>query len=280
MTNAVRKVVGAFLVLAGAVGLLMCAMALAVLPRVERSLDAGVASKLDILVRATDATVDGLAIADATLLRTIDAIGSLQTAVTAIGSTVESSRPTLDTVAALLGETLPGAIEATQETLLSASVNAKAVDDFLALLAGVPFLGAQRYAPEQQLHVGLEQVATSLDGVPASLRVARKSLADASGSLQDLQQGLKVTAANVGETADGLDAARATLGEYRDIVADLGASLASARASLPRYLRWLRLGCSLLLAWFGIVQVSLITQGADLIGRSRQYQPRVDAEGS
>jgi len=274
MNNTLRRLIGASLIVAGTVGLVVCVVLLIAVARTEPRLEASITRQLDILAEAAQTTATGLDIADTTLLQTVDAIRSLEGTVTAIGATVESSRPTLDAVTALLGDQLPTAIETTQETLTSASANAKAVDDFLTMLARIPYLGAQRYEPEQQLHVGLEQVAASLDGVPAALRATRTSLEAAGGSLVNLQEGLAVTAGNVGQIAAGLNGARDTLSQYQGIVAEIESSLASARSSLPRALRWLHLGVSFVLVWLGIVQFALITQGGELMARGRLVRPK------
>jgi len=274
MNNALRRMIGASLIAAGIVGLVICAVLLIALARTEPRLEASITKQLDVLAEAAQTTATGLDIADATLLQTVDAIRSLEGTVTAIGSTVESSRPTLDTVTALLGDQLPTAIETTQETLTSASANAKAVDDFLTMLARIPYLGTQRYEPEQQLHVGLEQVAASLDGVPAALRATRTSLEAAAGSLVSLQNGLAGTAGSVGQIAAGLNGARDTLRQYQGLVAEIESSLASARSSFPRALRWLHLGVSFVLVWLGIVQFALITQGGELMARGRLVRPK------
>jgi methyl-accepting chemotaxis protein len=278
MKSALRRLIGISLIVAGVVGLLLSVAALVALARVERRIEAGVARQLDVLERAAQASTNGLNIADATLLQTVDTIYSLQTTVTAIGATVEGSRPTLDAVAALLGDQLPAAVESTQRTLTSASESAKAVDDFLAVLSRVPFMSSQSYDPDQQLHVGLEEVSASLNGLPASLRETRKSLVVAASGLQDLQAGLAGTAANVGQIADSLNGARDTLSQYRGIVADLDSSLVSARTSLPQALRWLRLGFSFVLIWLGIVQFALITQGGELLARGRQVRLQSEAK--
>lgn len=270
MKQILLRAIGIALIIAGVAGLVLCAIALVVVGRAERSLETTVSLQFDLLGRAVEAASDGLDIAQATLDQTIDTVGSLEGTVMSIGATVKQSKPTLDAVATLVGDQLPAAIEATQETLSAASTSAKAVDDALSLISKIPFLGGEKYDPEQQLHIGLEQVAASLDGVPDSLRELRGGLADAGSSIAELKDGLSQTADSIGGIAESLSSAKNTLSQFHTVVADLGSSLTSLRSNLPQALRWLRLGISFILVWLGIVQFALITQGGELVTRSRR----------
>jgi hypothetical protein len=59
------------------------------------------------------------------------------------------------------------------------------------------------------------------------------------------------------------------LDQYQGIVQDLRDMLSSARQSLPDWLTRVQVAASLVLIWLGIAQLGLITQGWELIGRSR-----------
>lgn len=270
MKRILLRAVGIALIIAGVAGLMLCTIALVVVDRAQRGLETTLSQQFDLLERAVEATSDGLDIAQTTLDQTVGTVHSLKGTIMSIGATVKQTKPTLDAVAALMGDQLPAAVEATQETLASASASAKAVDDALSLISKIPFLGGEKYDPEQQLHVGLEQVAASLDGVPDSLRQLRGSLADASSSIVELEGGLSQTADGIGGIAESLSSAENTLTQYNTVIADLGSSLSSLRSSLPQALRWLRLGISFILVWLGIVQFALITQGGELVTRSRR----------
>ena len=270
MKRILLRAIGIALIIAGITGLVLCAIALVVVGRAQRGLETTISEQFDLLGRTVSATANGLNTARATLDQTANTLDSLEETVMSIGATVKQSKPTLDAVATLLGDQLPAAVEATQETLTSASTSAKAVDDALSLISKIPFLGGEKYDPEQQLHVGLEQVAASLDGVPDSLRLLRGSMADASSSIAELEDGLSRTADSIGGITASLSSAEDTLVQYDTVLADLDSSLASLRTSLPQALRWLRLGVSFILVWLGIVQFALITQGGELVARSRR----------
>ena len=97
-----------------------------------------------------------------------------------------------------------------------------------------------------------------------------QDLGNASGNLGALEQDFSMMANDIGRVTTNLEGAESVLAEYQDIVADLQAQVAHIREKLPQWLRLLQLGISLGLVWLGIAQIGLITQGFELIGRSRQ----------
>jgi hypothetical protein len=57
--------------------------------------------------------------------------------------------------------------------------------------------------------------------------------------------------------------------KYQDIVGELRGEVAEVRRDLPGWLSAVRVGVSLVLLWLGIAQIGLLTQGWELILRSR-----------
>ena len=77
-------------------------------------------------------------------------------------------------------------------------------------------------------------------------------------------------AAGISEITTSLENSRDIVAQYQDVVADLQSLVTTVRQGLPDWLRWLRLGLSLVLIWLGIAQIGLFAQGWELIGRSRK----------
>jgi hypothetical protein len=72
--------------------------------------------------------------------------------------------------------------------------------------------------------------------------------------------------------------AESVLAKYQEIVGELRGEVAKVRRDLPGWLSALRLGISLVLLWLGIAQIGLLTQGWELIQRSRAAPPAERAE--
>ena len=81
---------------------------------------------------------------------------------------------------------------------------------------------------------------------------------------------------SVSEISASLENARTVLVEYQAVVADLQSLVTRTRQGLPQWLWWLRIGLSLILAWLGLAQIGLLTQGLELIGRSRKSPPAAE----
>jgi ABC-type transporter Mla subunit MlaD len=262
------RTLGIALIAAGIAGLVFSIVGLVVLMRVEQRVGSAAMEQLELVEQTLEATAEGLALAETSLAHAADAAGSLENAIAGVGQAVGDASPALDSVANFLGEQLPATIETTQETLMSVATSAKIVDDILALITEVPFLGMEGYNPETPLHVGFQEVASSLDDVPASLGTAKDGLVTTIDNLEGLQGDFGGMAASIGELSTSLEDAQDVLAEYQGVVAKLQPLVTSVREGLPEWLRWLRLGLSLTLIWLGIAQIGLITQGWELVGRS------------
>jgi hypothetical protein len=169
----------------------------------------------------------------------------------------------------MVGEQLPATLRATQDTLASVAQSAKLIDDVLAVVTAIPFLGLERYNPEVPFHQGLDDVATSLDDIPTSLVTAQEGLGIASGSLEELEGDFATMGESIAGLTTSLEKGESVVVQYQDIIDDMQGLVASVKQGLPQWLRWLRLGLSLVLVWLGIAQIGLLTQGWELVSRSR-----------
>jgi hypothetical protein len=264
------RIIGIALIVAAIAGLIFSVVGIIVVARTAEQVETALMQQLELVDGALTATGQGLAVAEASLAQATRAAASLEGIVGGVGQAVEGTAPMVDSVAVLLGEQLPATFETTQRTLSSLATTAQTIDDFLALVTSIPFLGLERYEPEQPLAQGVIDVAASLDGIPQSLGEAQQGLNTASGSLQELQADVGTMGDSIAEIATSLENAQTVLVQYQGIIADLDVMVTSAQAGLPQWLHWLRLGLSLLLVWLGIAQIGLMTQGWELISRSRE----------
>jgi hypothetical protein len=267
------RLAGIALIVAGVAGLVFSVGGIVVVGRVERQIQTAAMEQLDLIDRMLSTTAEGLALAETSLAQAVDTVGSLETTMAGVGQAVEDSVPMVNSVAELLGEQLPATIAATQDTLRSVAQSAQLVDDLLAVLTSIPFLGLERYNPEVPLYQGLADVADSLNDVPQSLVNAQGGMITAGSNLEELKGELDVMAAGVGGIATSLEGTGEVLAAYQDVVVDLQGLVDTVRRGLPQWLRWLRLAVSLALAWLGVAQIALLTQGWELVGRSRPPAP-------
>ncbi len=263
------RLIGIALLLGGIAGLLFGIAGLIVLDRIRDQAEVFIEEQISLVDQALSATAEGLALADTSLSQALETVGTLEQTMSGVSLGISDTVPVLGAISDLLGEQLPTTIGVTQETLYSVATSAQVVDDVLTLITAIPFLGTARYSPDVPLHQGFQEVATSLDGIPASLEAAEDGLTVTQDNLQVLQQDFAVMAQDIGQVGASLEDARLVLDQYQQIVQDLQGMLSSARRSLPDWLTGVQVAVSLVLIWLGIAQLGLITQGWELIGRSR-----------
>jgi methyl-accepting chemotaxis protein len=213
------------------------------------------------------------------LVQAVDTVKTLESTVAGVGDTVASSVPVVDSVATLLGEQLPATIQTTQKTLESVAASSETIDELLAVMSAIPFLGVDAYAPEVPLSQGFLDVAAGLEGIPESLQTTREQLLTMNESLAGLEGGFDAIAENVGQIATSVGSAHTVLQEYGGVIDQLKSSVGWMSKALPTWVKYLRLGVSALLIWLGIAQFALITQGWELIGRSRRREPEAATTG-
>jgi methyl-accepting chemotaxis protein len=269
MKYTILSIAGVALVAAGIAGLVFCVLGIVVLGQVQNRIEAFATEQLAVTNQALSATSEGLALAETALSQTAGAVSTLEGTIRTISQSVDDTQPTLEAIALFLGEELPAMIDSTQETLRGAATSAQLIDDFLYFVSSIPLLGTSKYNPEVPLHQGLADVADSLDQIPVSLGLAEEGLGAAGANLETLGRDFAQMADDIGQVGTSLEQAQPILAEYQAVVGDLTTLIDSINQGLPRWLGWLRLGLSLALVWLGIAQIALITQGGELVARSR-----------
>ena len=264
---------GVVLIVAGIAGLLFSIFGLVALARLEPRVEATLTEQLKQIDQALVATKDGLVTADTLLSTATGMAGSLQETTTYAGKTLQDGVFALELTSDLVGKQLPATIGSVQEALTSIATGAKLVDDILAVLTSVPLLGMDRYSPETPLSEGFTEVARSLDDMPGAMDKIDRELSNTQNRLQRVGENLTTTTDKIGQIATGLKDAQSVLAQYQEIVTNLQGLSSSTLQSLPGWLRALRWGASLVLIWFAVAQIALLTQGWELIGRSRATAP-------
>jgi methyl-accepting chemotaxis protein len=263
------RIAGIVLLVAGIAGLAFSIAALVLLGPLERKVEATATEQLALIDEALTTTADGLAVASTSLSRASVAIGSVEGTLGGVGQTINGTVPVLNSVTELLGEKLPATLETTQDTLRSVASSARLVDDVLAIVTTLPFLDLDVYNPDVPLFQGFEQMADSLGRIPESLSEAHDGLESTVGHIEQVEGDFASMADNVGGIVTDLEDAQSVIVQYQEIVSEVQGTISSARQSLPTWLRLLRWGLSLMLIWLGIAQIGLLTQGWELIERSR-----------
>jgi hypothetical protein len=260
---------GIVLVLAGVAGLVLAVAGLIALARVEARVESATLEQIEIVERALQATSDGLELADQSLSGATATVASLQTTLSQVGRSVDDTVPIVEDGTNMVVILLPRTLSSTQRALLSASDAARQVERFLAIATAIPLLAAEPYDPEVPMYEGLEDAAADLGRIGHALEAMEPGLAKTSDNLSALGSEFEAMSESIEQVSSSLEDTRSILMQYQGVAADLLDVAERVHAGLPEWLRVLRLGLSLVLIWLGIAQIALITQGWELLGRSR-----------
>src|SRR5690606_30478432 len=126
---------------------------------------------------ALDITAQGLTVADQSLSESIASLEGLKITVEATAGTIRETTPLVETLADLMGEDLPSALESARTSLDAAQESARIIDGVLGALS---FLPGVNYNPPVPLNEALADVSDSISGLPESFAAMEESLDNAS----------------------------------------------------------------------------------------------------
>ena len=273
MKQVLTRVAGVTLIGAGVAGVLFSLIALVFVARLMSNVQAAADQRLAQLDRALAATGDGLVVARDSLGRAKATMRSLHTTIEDASQAITDTLPALDRVGVLVGEDLPTTITSTRSALTSAQETARVADSLLGTISRFQLIGAELYNPDVPLNVAIGQVAASLNGLPESLASVQGDLRQTTGNLGRVNAQIGSVAGDMDDIGASMTNAESVIAKYQDIVGELRGQVAEARRELPGWLSGIRLGISLVLLWLGIAQIGLLTQGWELVQRSRAAPP-------
>lgn len=261
------RATGLVLILAAVLGLLICIAGVVWLSHIEGPVTERALAAVDFIGRGLKVAADGLTIADAALQKAGEVLAFVETTVDSLAQVIGDNQPILTSLADVAGEDVPAHIRATQRSLDSAGQAAKLVDDTVAALASLPFLPRPKDSSPVTLQSSLANVSAGLDDLSASFKDIEAGLDSTAGNLERARTSMTQMADDMAGVQRNLAEARTVVGEYQDIVARAQAALPAVRENLPGWIRAIRWAISLTLVWLGIMQIGLLSQGADMLGR-------------
>lgn len=261
---------GLVLITAGASGLVFSLVALAFVARAQAGATTAILARIDLASQMLDATAEGLLVVSASLTKTQTTLDLLETTTEGVAKTLGENKPLIDRLATLAGEDLPASITATQRSLAGVEASAKVVDDTLAGLNSLPFISTLVYAPQVPLHTSLAEVSASLGTLSASFQQMQANLNTTGANLERVKTDIEAVARNIGAMDASLRDAQGVVSRYQSVVASLQADMRTLRGELPDWLNRVAWGIALILIWLGVAQIGLLSQGLEMLGRSRR----------
>jgi len=177
MSPWINRIAGIILTITAVIGLLFCLAAIALVWRFKTTAAEQLIKDLSAAGGALDITAQGLIVADQSLSESIASLEGLKITVDDTASTIRETTPLVETLADLMGEDVPTALESVKTSLDAAQESARIIDGMLSALS---FLPGVNYDPPVPLNEALADVSDSIAELPESFAAMEESLDNAS----------------------------------------------------------------------------------------------------
>jgi methyl-accepting chemotaxis protein len=272
-----RRILGILVMIAGILGLVLSLAGLVGVWMARTTVAGYVESTIVTLDDSINTSERVMAVTEDALGATVDSVDALSTMLGASADSVGDTMPVLADLNTLMGEQLPATMTAATASLRTAQQSAEVVDTaivsldaFRLLLSEMPLVSnfvpppAEPYNPEVSLADSLGDLASNLEGLPATFTEMAAGLDTADDNLATVQSSLDTM-------SESVDIISGSLSEYKDMVAqsqssmeNLRSVLTDFRANLTGILNGVAIGLTLALLWLLAAQVVILSQGWEL----------------
>ena len=275
--KAMRRILGALVMLAGTLGLVLSVAGLVMVWVAKPTVAAYAGTTIDTLEETVVTSKTVMETTGQALGATVESVDALATMLQTTAATVEDTKPVLDEFDIMASTTLPSTLEATADSLYTARDAARvlestieSLDSFRSLLSAVPLLGdlstqpLETYKPEKPLADSLGELASHLEDLPETFVEMSANLRTTDAKLVIIQENLVTMSSSVGRISSSLSDYEEMLVESKSSMDDLTAMLTSVRNNLETILNGVALVLSLFFVWLLAAQVVILSQGWEL----------------
>jgi uncharacterized phage infection (PIP) family protein YhgE len=222
---------------------------------------------IDLFDRSIHTTSDGLKVAELSLDKIRNSIALVKASTHTLASSIEQTGPSVQSLSKLVGNDLPGIVIDTRQSLTAAEDSARLVDDTLRIVSAIPFIGP-RYKPAVPLQQSVQNVNQSLQNLPASFYQMQQGILTADQNMQTFKKGIDDLSLELDTFDSSLAEALSAVQQYQDISKELITRVDHFQTSFPVWLQRSYLILSLFLFWLVLLQISLLIQGLQLLGKT------------
>jgi hypothetical protein len=277
--NILRKTLGVTVMIAGILGVIIALAGIIGVWAAKPTVEEVAVKTVSTLKTSLDTSQQVMEVTKNALGGTIDSVNALQTMLTATAASVTDTQPLLEKINTILGETLPNTLTSAADSLVVAQQGAQVIDSairsfdtFKSFLGSVPLIGGfisgapseEPYNPDRPLYESLGDVATNLQGLPATFTGMSESLNKADDNLVTIEESLSTMATSVGTISSSLEQYQTMIGQSQQSMKDLLVILGNVSENLSTYLTIAAVILTVFLAWLLIAQIVILTQGYEL----------------
>lgn len=272
-----RRILGVLVMIAGILGLLLSLAGLVAVWMLTPTVAGYVNSTIVTLNASVSTSQRTMEITGQALGATVDSVDALSAMLVATAASVEDTKPVLDEIKLVMGDTMPSTLEAATSSLASAQEAAqvmesaiKSLDTFRTVLGATPLVGAfveqpaQTYNPEKPLADSLGELASNLEGLPDTFIEMSANLDKADDNLVTIQSNLTTMSGSVGLISKSLSEYEAMIIQSQSSMENLTSTLANIQTNMANILNGVAIVLSLFFVWLLAAQVVILSQGWEL----------------
>jgi methyl-accepting chemotaxis protein len=275
--NVLRRILGIAVMVAGFLGLVLSIAGLLGVWMAKPAVVEQLSTTVTTLNNSIDTSQEAMTVTQDALEATVNSLDALSVMLEATAASVDQTAPVIAEVNVMLGENLPGILEAAGASLRSAQQAAvvmdstvRSLESFQLALSDAPLIGdfvqvpEQTYAPDEPLADSLGAVADNLEGLPSMFTQMAADMNSADDNLGTIQESLTVMAENVDLISGSLADYEAMVAESQTSLGDLKPVLADLEENLGPISNGVALVLTLFLLWLLAIQVVVLSQGWEL----------------
>lgn len=275
--NALRRILGALVMIAGILGIILSLAGVVSVWVVKPNVTNYVEITIQTIETSVITSQKALQVTGQALGATVVSVDALSTMLSTTAVSVEETQPVLDQLNVMMGETMPSSMESASDSLKTAQQAAvvlesaiKSLENFRAAMSATPLLSSlveqpkQTYNPEVPLADSLGELATTLESLPATFTEMSANLDKADDNLVTIQSNLVTMSDSVGLISKSLSEYQAMITQSQSSMENLISILTNIRNNLTSILNGVAMAFSLFFLWLLIAQVVILTQGWEL----------------
>ena len=282
-----RKALGIVMLIIGVSGVVLSVVGTIIGQRLVADLGKGLEANLTL-------TLDGLDTVNESLILTKSTVGSLSEGLATVEDTAENvsvaiddTRPLLQQASTVTTQRVPESIETFQEGLPALIEVAGTVDETMRTLSnfnvdrrilGIPLsfdLGVD-YDPEVPFDETVEELGASLEGMPEQLRSLEESMSVTDDNMRAISRNVSEIGRDLSAINEDVAEIEPLLDEYISTVREISDALRQARLSVRRQLDQMRIVVTVIMVWFGLMQIAPLYLGWELFTGDRR--PAVEVQ--
>lgn len=275
--NALRRILGALVMIAGILGIILSLAGVVSVWVVKPNVTNYVEITIQTIETSVITSQKALQVTGQALGATVVSVDALSTMLSTTAVSVEETQPVLDQLNVMMGETMPSSMESASDSLKTAQQAAvvlesaiKSLENFRAAMSATPLLSSlveqpkQTYNPEVPLADSLGELATTLESLPATFTEMSANLDKADDNLVTIQSNLVTMSDSVGLISKSLSEYQAMITQSQSSMENLISILTNINNNLTSILNGVAMAFSLFFLWLLVAQVVILTQGWEL----------------